>query len=461
MPRPYALPILLASSLVVGCDQPLVDPADTAPPSVRSAPAPQAVVVGQPFTFDATLAGTAFTDPAGRGLTYEVTFGAPANGLSSVAGKIAGTPATPGVTRVTITARDVINRTVTTSFDIVAFAADLRQPVLPAASLNYNTPLPAHFNTPPPLGSVIGADNTPADNAITNAGATLGRVLFYDRRVSANDAVSCATCHVQSAGFADTARLSRGFAGGRTGRHSMSLTNARFYQRGRFFWDERSATLEAQVLQPIQDGIEMGMSLDNLVTKLRVTSYYPKLFTDAFGSSEITSDRIARALAQFVRSMVSANSRFDMAFVNGVPNFNALTPQERLGHAIFNGPNAGCSRCHGTNAQISTNVFNNGLDAVITDAGAGNGRFKTPSLRNIEVTGPYMHDGRFATLEQVVDHYDSGVQNNPGLDPGLRTPTGQVRRLNLSPNDKAALVAFLKTLTDQAFLTDVRFADPF
>ena len=245
----------------------------------------------------------------------------------------------------------------------------------------------------------------------------------------------------------------------------MGLANARFYANARFFWDERAASLEAQVLQPIQDATEMGMTLPNVIAKLSVTTYYPALFTAAFGSGDITSDRVSLALAQFVRSLVSVHSKFDRAFgVNGVPNFAAtFTAQELAGQDLFNG-RAGCARCHGTNAHISDNTHNTGLDATITDVGAGNGRFKAPSLRNIAVRAPYMHDGRFQTLEQVVAFYDSGVQNNPGLDNRLRGGpggNGPPLRLNMSAAERASLVAFLGTLTDNTFLADARFSSPF
>ena len=153
-------------------------------------------------------------------------------------------------------------------------------------------------------------DNTPDSNPVTDAGATLGRVLFYDPRLSANDRVACASCHIQAFGFSDTARLSLGFAGGRTRRHSMGLANARLYRSGRFFWDERAASLEAQVVMPIEDATEMGMPLGALATKLAATPYYPPLFRAAFGTPEVTGDRVARALAQFVRALVSSESRF-------------------------------------------------------------------------------------------------------------------------------------------------------
>ncbi|MES2525208.1 MAG: cytochrome c peroxidase [Gemmatimonadota bacterium] len=298
-------------------------------------------------------------------------------------------------------------------------------------------------------------DNTPALNPITDAGATLGRVLFYDRQLSVNDRVACASCHLQAFGFSDTAQLSRGFAGGRTRRHSMALANARFYASGRFFWDERAGTLESQTLMPVQDPVEMGMTLPALEAKLSRVEYYKPLFRAAFGTPDVTSDRVARALAQFVRALVSADAPFDRAFAA-----NALTAQEREGLRLFNGQ-AGCASCHVGASLAGDGTHNTGLDAAVTDSGAGRARFKVPSLRNVAVRPPYMHDGRFRTLAQVVDHYDGGVQRNPALDQRLRGRDGTPRALGLSSAQKAALVAYLRTLTDTAFLAAPRFSDPF
>ncbi len=349
---------------------------------------------------------------------------------------------------------------------------------------------------PPPRGGpggrggpAIAADRTPASNPTTDAGATLGRVLFYDPRLSENNTTSCSSCHNQAFGFGDTARFSVGLYGERTARHAMALANARFYASGRYFWDERAESLEAQVLQPIQNRVEMGMTLDALVPKLQSTSYYPALFTAAFGTGEVSNDRIARALSQFVRSLVSGQSRFDRAFAeNGPPDFSVLTPEEQEGQRIFTG-RGGCAACHGTSAQVLDRPHNNGLDDHITDQGAGGGRFKAPSLRNVAVRAPYMHDGRFKTLQDVVDFYDHGVQESPELDPRLRGggpggpggrvgppggrgapppgrggrggPPGEARRLNLSTSERDALVAYLESLTDSTFLTAPKFANPF
>ncbi len=339
---------------------------------------------------------------------------------------------------------------------------------LPGTSFNYAAPLlPPSFAVQP----ILGQDNTPATNVTTDAGATLGRVLFYDKRLSTNHTVSCSSCHQREHGFSDPRKFSVGFNGGLTGRNSMGLSNARWYQRRHFFWDERAATLEDQVLQPIQNAVEMGMTLGALTNRLAAEPYYTNLFTRAFGSPAVTSDRISRALAQFVRSIVSTRSKFDAGAPVGFTNFTA---QENQGRQIFNGV-GNCAACHGTDNFVpGPNINNNGLENPYMDKGLGGvtgrvqdeGLFKVPSLRNIELTAPYMHDGRFATLEEVVEFYNSGVVNHPNLSPPLRNPPGgpgggQPRRLNLTVAQKAALVAFLKTLTEPGLATDEKYADPF
>lgn len=255
---------------------------------------------------------------------------------------------------------------------------------LPSTPLDYSISLPPHFlnNVTGPLPtSINGLDNTPADNPITNAGATLGRVLFYDVNLSQNRTVSCASCHQSGNGFSDPSTLSSGFNGGETRRHSMTLINARYYQRGRFFWDERAATLEEQVLMPFQDPVEMGLTLTTLLDRVNEQYYYPTLFSDAFGSSAVTTDRIAKALAQFVRSIVSYNSKYDLGRAQvsgpGVP-FPNFTAQENQGKQLFFAslPNGGgaCFGCHTTEAFVSANPGpqNNGIDIVSTsDFGAG------------------------------------------------------------------------------------------
>lgn len=354
---------------------------------------------------------------------------------------------------------------------------------LPSVPLDYSINLPAHFlnNAPGPLPtSINGLDNTPSDNPLTNEGATLGRVLFYDVNLSQNRTISCASCHQAGNGFSDPSTLSTGFEGGQTRRHSMTLIHSRYYQRGRFFWDERAATLEEQVLMPFQDSVEMGLTLTTLLERVNEQYYYPSLFADAFGSSEVTTDRISKALAQFVRSIVSYQSKYDIgrAQVNGpgapFPNFTA---QENQGKQLFfqTIPNGGgaCFGCHTTEAFVSANPGpqNNGIDIISTsDFGAGEtfpnipifqGRFKTSTLRNIELTAPYMHDGRMQTLEQVIDHYNTNIQPHPTLSAALTDANNQPVQLNFSNSQKAALVAFLRTLTDTSVATAEKWSNPF
>jgi cytochrome c peroxidase len=344
-----------------------------------------------------------------------------------------------------------------------AFGTGLASPVLPDSGFPYSRariPLPRHFVFDV-TGSAIGEDNTPATNRTTDAGATLGRVLFYDTRLSVNNRLACASCHQQQFGFADTSRYSRGVHGGLTRRRTMALANASFYRSGRFFRDERAASLEAQTLQPIQDSLEMDMPLDTLVRKLQRTSFYPPLFRAAFGTPEVSRERIAQALAQFVRSLVSYRAPVDAIFRGGgPPNAALLTPAEQEGRRLFVAT-AGCARCHRTNALDLDLPDNIGLDSVDVDAGAGDGKFKAPALRNVAIRPPYMHDGRFRTLVEVVDFYDHEIRPNPHLDPRLRAPDGTPQRLHLSPQERAALVSYMETFTDQAFVRDVRFADPF
>ncbi|MGB0850689.1 MAG: cytochrome-c peroxidase [Bacteroidia bacterium] len=366
---------------------------------------------------------------------------------------------------------------------------------LPAELFDYaGIQLPAHYTTNGfpaqfQFQPAIEYDNTPSDNPITNAGATLGRVLFYDKKLSANGTIACASCHQAEHGFSDPEVFSKGFDGGLTGRHSMGIVNARFYAGGQFFWDERAATLEDQVLMPFQDEVEMGLTLQELQDIINSQTYYPALFKDAFGDESVTTDRISKALAQFIRSMVSTSSKYDQARSEvqlATLDFPSFTALENQGKRIFfgrreltNGVNGNCVGCHQTeafvgplpaNTQLATFATSNGLDATSTDdVGVGattgrsrdNGKFKVPSLVNIAVRPPYMHDGRFATLEEVIEHYSSGIQNHPNLISPLVNGDGEVGQFNFTQNEKDALVAFLKTLTDNQMLTDEKYNDPF
>jgi cytochrome c peroxidase len=330
-------------------------------------------------------------------------------------------------------------------------AAPPKVPKLPAQAAGYEQYAITNF-PPQYLAGPASLDNTPADNLLTNAGATLGRTLFYDTRLSHDSSTACASCHKQSKGFSDENQFSAGINGQLTTRHSMGLTNSTFYANGRMFWDERAESLEDQALKPIQSPTEMGSTLPEVVNKLTQTMFYPTLFQAAFGTPEVTPDRIAKAVAQFERSMISYNSKYD-GYLNGT---QTLSPAEQAGDALFHGA-ARCSSCHTTNAQVGDQAVNIGLDATVVDPGAGDGRFKTPSLRNVAVRGRFMHDGRFSTLEQVVQFYSTQVHDIPELEGRLRNPV----QLNLTAEQIDDIVAFLNTLTDNSFLNNSLFSNPF
>ena len=336
---------------------------------------------------------------------------------------------------------------------------------LPATPYRYaNVELPKHFTQP-----ARNDDNTPAHNRLTDDGATLGRVLFYDTRLSANNATSCASCHLQAHAFSDPRPASKGFKGGLTDRRAMPLVNLRYYQRARFFWDERAGNLEEMVLQPIHSRIEMGQDAKTLVEVLGKDRAYHSLFERAFGDAGISEPRIGMALAQFVRSMVSYRSRYDDGRARAQTpqdDFDNFTRQENRGKALFM---RHCGSCHmkdGNEHFFVPTPANTGLrpDNPSADGGVGDvtlrardlGSFKSPSLRNVEVTAPYGHDGRFATLEALIDHYSDNAIVDPNL--GYVVPVGP---LKFTTSEKAALTAFLKTLTDRAFLADPKFGNPF
>jgi cytochrome c peroxidase len=343
-----------------------------------------------------------------------------------------------------------------------------------------------------PVPAYIDRDNTPPLNPITDAGATLGRVLFYDVRLSANDTVSCASCHQQSRAFGDNAVASIG-VNGTTGRHSMRLVNARFADETRFFWDERADTLEAQTTQPIRDHAEMGFSgsdgdpgFSDLLDKLDATSEYPALFEYAFGDSAITEARIQLAIAQFVRSIQSFDSKYDAgrALVpNDGPPFPNFTPGENNGKLLFLQPpqfngagqriggGAGCAGCHRPpEFAIDPLSLNNGVIGAI-GGGTDIAVTKSPTLRDmLDTSGNaiagFMHTslgGPGAPVGAVIGFYNAGIQNPPintNLDPRL-TPGGNPQRLNLTPAQQQDLASFLRTLTGSSLYTDAKWSSPF
>ncbi|SMF83076.1 cytochrome-c peroxidase [Pseudobacteriovorax antillogorgiicola] len=301
-------------------------------------------------------------------------------------------------------------------------------------------------------------DNTPSDNPITDAGATLGRVLFYDTLLSLNETVSCGTCHIQSLGFADNLALSVGFDGELTGRNSMGLANARFYENGKFFWDERADSLEEQVLMPIQDSKEMGLSIDEAVLRVSEASYYASLFEAAFGDSTVTEERMSYALAQFVRSIAG----FPAEALTDRRATGDLDSEVLAGKRLFFSREASCGRCHGGASLTTDQARDNGLEifddlGVFTATGDSDdiGEFKVPSLVNIGLTAPYMHDGRFETLREVVEHYSSGIQENDNLSNRI------AENLTLSDGESDSLVAYLESLTNTNLTTNPKWSDPF
>lgn len=339
---------------------------------------------------------------------------------------------------------------------------------------NYaNQPVPAYINK----------DNTTAGNAITDEGATLGRVLFHDKRLSRNDTVSCSSCHAQSHAFADPAVASTGVAG-TTGRHSIRLINPRFANESRFFWDERAATLENQTTQPVRDHVEMGFSGTSgdpdfaaLTAKLAAVPEYRVLFAMTFGDAAVSETRIQRSLAQFVRSIQSFDSKFDAGRAqapNNAAPFPNFTAQENNGKALFLNPpappgqpqtGAGCAGCHAPpEFDIDPNSLNNGVIARI-GGGTDLTNTRSPSLRDLigpdgQSNGPFMHDGGFSTLAQIINHYNVIPGDNTNLDPRLRRPGG-VQNLGLSQQQMNDLAAFLRTLTGTAVYTDEKWAGPF
>lgn len=337
-----------------------------------------------------------------------------------------------------------------------------------------------------PVPGYVNRDNI-GGNPIVDATATLGRVLFYDVELSANRTISCASCHRQELAFGDDAVASVGVSG-TTGRHGMRLTNARFGEEVRFFWDERANTLEEQTTQPIQDHIEMGFSGEDddpsfadLIDRLAAVDYYGELFTYAFGNAEITEDKMQRALAQFIRSMQSFDSKYDAgrAQVNNnnapFPNFTQLenngktlfsAPADFNGAGVRVGGGFGCAGCHqAPEFSIDPRSDNNGVIGMLSGGGQDLTVTRSPSLRDVFLpngldNGPFMHTGSFATINEVLNHYNRIPQNNADLDRRLR-PGGNPQQLNMAAEERAAVIAFLQTLSGSAIFTDERWSDPF
>ncbi len=345
---------------------------------------------------------------------------------------------------------------------------------LPEQPLNYNVELPIHV-----LRGGLFARQIDRDMA------TLGRVLFYEKALSKDGQVSCASCHRQEAAFADNKALSDGIEGNQTGRNSLALGSvvsfASYYGVDifgsfgvPFLWDNRAGTAREQAMMALTSPKEMGLTMQEVVEVVEGRDYYGPLFRRAYGNTDVSEERILAAIAEFVDGLASFESRFDQEAAENTDgldmavDFPGFTEAENRGKAIYL---QSCASCHSTNiggrpGKISAN---NGLDMEYTDEGIGgftglatdDFKFKVPTLRNIALTGPYMHDGRFETLEEVVEFYSSQVADHPQLDQDLRLGNGSVKLLHLSDPDKAALVDFLETLTDENYLVAERYSDPF
>jgi cytochrome c peroxidase len=339
------------------------------------------------------------------------------------------------------------------------------------------------------IPAYITKDNT-TTNPINNAKATIGRVLFYDKKLSIDNTIACASCHQQQFAFGDTSLASNGVSSGKTGRHSMRLVNARFSREAKFFWDERAATLEAQTTKPIQDHAEMGYSgidgrpdISVLLTKLTSTAYYNELFQFVYGNTEITEAKMQECLSQFIRSIQSFDSKFDIGraqVANNNQNFPNYTAQENIGKnlfiaaPVFDGTGTrtagglGCNGCHNApEFDIDPNSRNNGIVGVLNASGLDLTNTRAPSLRDLagpggEPNGPMMHTGILKTLQQAIGHYGTIIiaPGNTNLDPRLR-PNGNPQKLNLNAQEVNSVIAFLKTLTGSEIYTDAKWSDPF
>ena len=334
----------------------------------------------------------------------------------------------------------------------------------------------------------IVKDNT-GNNPITNAKATLGRVLFYDKNLSIDNTISCASCHKQAFAFSDTALISAGVAGGLTDRHSMRLVNERFAVESKFFWDERATSLENQTTQPIANHDEMGFSgqtgranIAALLTKLQGIDYYKELFKFTYGDITVTESRLQECLAQFVRSIQSFDSKYDLGRA-AVPNdglpFPNFTAQENEGKNLFLttpvfdgnssriGGGLGCNACHNApEFDIDPNTRNNGVIALAVGAGQDISVTRAPSLRDLvnnkgELNTRLMHSGGIRDLATAVSHYGGFINDNRNLDNRLKPNGVNVQRLNLQPAEIAAVVAFLKTLAGTNVYTDKKWSSPF
>lgn len=353
-------------------------------------------------------------------------------------------------------------------FGFIVLSQSCKKETEPNNQVVYDgTPYTMHIGDfPPPIIA--------PDNQLTKQGVQLGRMLFYETKLSKDGSQSCATCHRQKHAFSDTNQFSIGVDGFPGKRQAMASFNMA-WNYNEFFWDGRSHLLRDQSLKPIEDSLEMAETLPNVIAKLEADQKYKDQFMRAFGSSEITSEKMSLAMEQFMNSITSVDSKYDK-YLKGEAT---LTASEERGRKLYfteynqffpDSSGADCAHCHSPKNFENNQYMNNGLEddaGLLTDIGreevtgiaSDRGKMKVPSLRNIELTTPYMHDGRFTTLEEVVEHYNNGLEQSSTLDPALQQTIGT--GLMLDAQDKADLVAFLKTFTDEVMLTKEEYSDPF
>ena len=325
------------------------------------------------------------------------------------------------------------------------------------------TPKPVNLEIPEILKQKLIAPVIPSTNPLTEEGIALGKKLFFDPILSKNNTQSCSSCHNPKNSFTDDTRFSKGVDGIFGNRNSMPLFNLAWNFDERFMWDGKELSVERQALAPVKNPIEMHSKWTEVANKLQNNSEYPTLFKQAFGTSKIDSTLVTKAIAQFERTLISANSKFDYYLLGKVQ----LTPEELNGFNVFMDENRGdCFHCHGSNNNplwTDNKFHNNGLDTNFADLGLGkvtgdpndNGKFRTPSLRNLAFTAPYMHDGRFATLEEVINHYSQGLKPSSTIDPLMKKlNNGGVQ---LTDKDKTDLKAFLLSLSDNNFVNNPTF----
>lgn len=327
------------------------------------------------------------------------------------------------------------------------------------------TPKPATLKIPEIFQQRLIAPLVPSNNPLTEEGISLGKKLFFDKSLSKNNTQSCASCHDPKNAFTDETRFSDGVDGKFGKRNSMPIFNLAWNFDERFAWDGKELSLERQALEPVRNPIEMHSKWVDVAQKLQQHPEYPTLFKQVFGTSKIDSTLVTKAIAQFERTLISGDSKFDQFLLGKA----TLTPEEKNGFDVFMDENRGdCFHCHGSdsNPLWTDNKFrNNGLDEVFTDLGLGkvtgdpndNGKFRTPSIRNLAFTAPYMHDGRFATLEEVINHYSEGLKASPTVDPLMKKVSeGGVK---LSDKDKTDLKSFLLSLSDNNFVNNKEFQE--